>query len=196
MNPELTADALVQLVHRFHPASLLNDDPRYKESEEGQRLIALLKANAQPSPAWKGFMQRLREELPECNLWDTTVPLLDPCYSVRVSLPGFVTGAPLYDCIVCLLSQLAPVYVLYASHTQKKSPDFPLGEYWLRFPPFPPKFQAQEAKLAGLIESTFRFTRLSNDILFTPVPDLMPRAANFMPGEAQLIDCLFSPERW
>jgi hypothetical protein len=196
MNPELTADALVQLVHRFHPAGLRNDDPRYDESEEGQRLTAVLHANMQPSPAWKGFIQKLREEFPDCSRWDTTVPLLDPCYSVRVSLPGFVTGAPLYDCIVCLLSQLAPVYALYASHTQEKSPDFPRGDYWLRFPPFPSEFQAQEARLAGLIESTFGFTRLSNDILFTPVPDLVPHVANYGPGKAQLIDCLFSPDRW
>jgi hypothetical protein len=79
---------------------------------------------------------------------------------------------------------------------QWKSPDFPEGEYWLRFPPFPPEFQAQEAKLAGLIESTFGFTRLSNDVLFTPVPDLVPRTANYVLGEAQLIDCLFTWHRW
>jgi hypothetical protein len=196
MNPELTADALVQLVHRFHPANLLNDDPRYKESEEGQRLSALLNANMQPSPAWKGFIQQLLEEFPDCSIWDTTVPSLAPCYGVRVSLPGFVTGAPLYDCIVCLLSQLAPVYALYASHTQKPIPSLPEGDYWLRFPPFPPEFQAQEAKLAGLIESSFGFTRLSNDILFTPVPDLIPWSANFVLGESQLIDCLFTWHRW
>lgn len=196
MNPELTADALVQLVHRFHPANLLNDGPRYKESEEGQRLTALLNAHAKPSPAWKGFIQQLHEEFPDCSIWDTTVPMLDPCYSVRVSLPGFVTGAPLYDCIVCLLSQLAPVYARYASHTQRKSPNFPEGEYWLRFPPFPPEFQSQEAKLAGLIEATFGYTRLSNDVLFTPVPDLVPRAANHGLGEARLIDCLLTRNRW
>jgi hypothetical protein len=196
MHPELTAKALVQVAHRYHPAGLRNDDPRYDESAEGQRLTALVNANAQPSPSWKGFIQRLLTEFPDCSIWDTTVPLLDPCYSVRVSLPGFVTGAPLYDCIVCLLSQLAPVYALYASHTQKPNPSLPQGEYWLRFPPFPPEFQAQEVRLAELIESTFGFTRLSNDVLFTPIPDLVPRAANFGPGEAQLIDCLFSPDRW
>ena len=196
MNPELTADALVQLVHRFHPANLLNVDPRYDESEEGQRLTALVHANAQPSPAWKDFIQRMREEFPDCSIWDTTIPRHDPCYSARVSQPGFVEGDPRCDDLVCLLSQLAPVYALYASHTQWKSPDFPEGEYWLRFPPFPPEFQEREAKLAGLIESTFGFTRLSNDVLFTPVPDLVPRTANFVLGEAQLIDCLFTWHRW
>ncbi|HYO73112.1 MAG TPA: hypothetical protein VEU33_44320 [Archangium sp.] len=193
MKPELTADALVQLVHRYHPAGLLIDDPRYDASEEGQRLTALVHANVTPSPTWKGFIQRLDQQFPDCHLWDTTVPYHDPCYSVRVSLPGFVPGGPRYDCIVGLLSQLAPVYALYASHTDKSLPG---ADYWLRFPPFPPEFQAHEAKLAGLIESTFGFTRLSNDILLTPVPDLVPRTANWEVGRAQLIDCLFTWHRW
>ncbi len=195
MNPELTADALVQLVHRYYPAGLLNIDPRYDASEEGQRLTALVNANADPSPAWKSFIQRLHEEFPDCSVWDTTIPHHDPCYYCRVSLPGFVTGDPRYDCIVCLLSQLAPVYALYASHMEEKGPGLP-RDYWLRFPPFPPEFQAQEAKLAEFIESSFGFTRLSNDVLFTPVPDLVPRTANHGLGKAQLIDCLFTEHRW
>jgi hypothetical protein len=193
MKPELTADALVQLVHRYYPAGLLIDEPRYKQSEEVQRLTALLQANAAGSPTWKEFIQRLRGEFPDSSIWDMTVPLMDPCYSVRVSLPGFETGASQYNGVVCLLSQLAPVYVLYASHTEETSP--PVRKAWLRFPPFPPEFQSQEVRLVRLIESTFGFTRLSNEALFTPVPDLVPRTANFGPGEAQLIDCLFTPHR-
>jgi hypothetical protein len=193
MNPEPTADALVQLVHRYYPAGLRNDDPRYDASEEGQRLEALSQAHVKPSPAWKGFIQRLHEEFPNCHLWDTTVPYHDPCHSVRVSLPGFTPGGSRDDCIVALMSQLAPVYALYASHADKSLPG---ADYWLRFPPFPPKFQAHEAKLAGLIESTLGFTRLPNDTLFTPVPDLVPRSANYGPGKAQLIDCLFTWNRW
>jgi len=121
------------------------------------------------------------------------VPLLDPCYSVRVSLPGFKGGEPLYNCVVCLLSQLAPVYALYASHTDRNDP----GEgHWLRLPPFPPEFQSHEARLAALIQATFGFTRLPNDVLLTPVPDLVPQTAHFGLGEARLIDCLFTPYRW
>jgi hypothetical protein len=194
MKPKLTADALVQLVHRYYPAGFLIDEPQYAASEESQRLTALLHANAGGSPVWADFLQRLREEFPDSSLWDLTVPLLDPCYNVRVSLPGFVTGASQYDCVVCLLSQLAPVYALYASHTEKTSP--PVRKAWLRFPPFPPEFQSQEAKLARLIESTFGFTRLPNEVLFTPVPDLVPRTSNLGLGEAQLIDCLFTSSRW
>jgi hypothetical protein len=194
MKPDPFANALVQLVHCYYPSGLCNDDPRYKESEEGQRLTRLVHANVQPSPSWKDFLQRVRGEFPDCFLWDTTVPWHEPCYSLRVSQPGFKTGDPRYDSVVCLLSQLAPVYALYASHREVKGPGLP-NDYWMRFPPFPPEFQEQEAKLAGLIESTFGFTRLSNDILFIPVPDLVPRTANYGLGEAQLIDCLFTRHR-
>ncbi|MCY1073764.1 hypothetical protein [Archangium lansingense] len=194
MNPELTADALVQLVHRYYPAGLLVDEPQYKASEEVQRLRTLLRVHETPSPTWEAFIPQLRHEFPDCSLWDTTVPLLDPCYSVRVSLPGFKTGDPRYDCVVCLLSQLSPVYALYASHTDRNAPRE--EGYWLRLPPFPLEFQPHETRLAALIESTFGFTRLPNDVLLTPVPDLVPQTANFGLGEARLIDCLFTPYRW
>ncbi|PTL81969.1 hypothetical protein DAT35_19325 [Vitiosangium sp. GDMCC 1.1324] len=95
---------------------------------------------------------------------------------------------------MCLLSKLAPVYALYASRMERSTP--PELKSWLRFPPFPPEFQSHEARLAGLTESTFGFTRLPNDVLFIPVPDLVPRSANYGPGEAQLIDCLFTCHRW
>ncbi|MFL5353751.1 hypothetical protein [Archangium sp.] len=193
MKPESFAEALAQLVHCYFPSGLRNDDPRYRESEEGQRLTRLLQANEQPSSTWKGFTRRVVEAFPDCNVWDTTVPMHEPCNSVRVSLPGSMPGGSRYDCVVGLLSQLAPVYAIYASHTDKSRPE---GDYWLRFPPFPPEFQAHEARLAGLIESTLGLTRLSNDTLFTPVPELVPRSANYGLGEAQLIDCLFTWHRW
>lgn len=137
-------------------------------------------------------MLRLSRELPDCWLWDTTVPSHDPCYECRVSLPGFQVGDPLHDCVVCMLSKLAPVYALYASHSDRSAP----GGYWMGFPLFPTEFQSLETKLAALIESTFGFTGLPNDVLFTLVPDLVPRTANYGPGQAQLIDCLFTRHRW
>jgi hypothetical protein len=194
MKSEPFADALIQLVHCYYPSGLRNDEPRYNESEEGQRLLRLLHANASGSPTWKDFLQQVRGEFPDCSIWDTTVPLSDPCYSCRVSQPGFVTGGPRYDSVVFLLSQLTPVYALYGSELEMVSPTQRKG--WFGFPPFPPDLQEREAKLVGLIESTLGFTRLSNELLFTPVPDLVPRSANYGLGEAQLIDCLFTWHRW
>ncbi|WNG38609.1 hypothetical protein F0U61_36700 [Archangium violaceum] len=194
MKPDLTTDALIRLVHRYYPAGIEKEDPRYTASEEAQRLKTLLKTNTGGTPAWNTFIQRLHGEFPDCSIWDTTPPWYDPCFSCRVSHPGFVEGASWCDDVVCLLSQLAPVYALYASHSEKTTP--PKQKGFFGFPPFPPEFQPREEKLARLIESTFGFTRLSNDVLFTPVPDLVPRTSNFGLGEAQLIDCLFTPHRW
>jgi hypothetical protein len=79
MKPELTADALVQLVHRYYPAGLRNDDPQYKASEEGQRLNDLVHAHEQPSPAWKEFILRLHFTRLSNGFLSTPVPDLVPC---------------------------------------------------------------------------------------------------------------------
>jgi hypothetical protein len=191
MKPDPFTDALVRLLRCYYPSGLRNDDPRYDESEEARRLTRLIQV--QPSPNWKGFTRRVVEEFPECYVWDTSVPYNEPCNSIRIYFPGSMPDATRHDSIVGVMSQLAPVYAIYASHTDKSLPG---GEYWLRFPPLPPEFQAHETKLAGLIESVLGFSRLSNEVLFTPVPDLVPRTANHGPGEALLIDCLFTWNRW
>ncbi|WP_309888792.1 hypothetical protein [Archangium sp.] len=193
MKPDPFTDALVRLLHCYHPSGLNNYDPGYKESEEGQRLTRLMLAHVQSAPSWRVFVWRVRQLFPGCSVWDTTVPRHDPCHSIRVALPGSIADQPRYDCVVALLSQLAPVYALYASHRDSSGPEV---KGWTGLPPFPPEYQAHEAKLAELIESTFGFTRLSNDTLLTPVPDLVPNSANLMLGEARLIDCLFTNHRW
>ncbi|OJH35484.1 hypothetical protein BON30_38810 [Cystobacter ferrugineus] len=190
----LRTDALLELIHRYYPAALDSADPQYAESEEGQRLTQLVNAHVGGTQPWKDFIQRLHRDFSDCSVWDATVPYHDPCYICRVSLPGFVVGSPRYDSVVCLLSQLAPVYALYASHVEDKGPGSK-RDHWLGFPPFPSEFQDHERRLAELIESTLGATRLSNDVLFTPVPDRVPRTGHFQLGEAKLIDCLFTPYR-
>jgi len=193
MKPDPFTDALVRLVHCYYPRGLNSFDPGYKESEESQRLDRLLLAHVQRAPSWRVFACRVVQLFPDSHTWTTTVPMLDPCHSVRVSLPGFVQGAPRYDCVVALLSHIAPVYALYASHSDKSGPEV---KGWVSLPPFPSEYQAHEVKMAELIEATFGFTRLSTDTLLTPVPDLVPRASNYVLGEARLIDCLFTSHRW
>jgi hypothetical protein len=188
---ELTLDALVNLVHRYYPAGIEEYDPRYQTSEEAQRLKALLETHVGGIPAWNAFVQRLREEFVTCSIWDMTVPRHDPGYIVRVSLPGFVSSAPLQEGVVCLLSKLAPVYALYASHLKENGPGLP-RDHWIRFPPFPPEFQAHEARLAEFIESTFAFVRLPEEVLLTPVPDLVPWTGKHGLGQARLMDLLFT----
>ena len=71
-----------------------------------------------------------------------------------------------------MVSVLAPVYALYARHWKDDRTE---RETWLRYPPLPSEFQAHEAKLAALIESSFGAVRVPNEVLFTRVTGLRPR---------------------
>ncbi len=95
--------------------------------------------------------------------------------------------------MVCLLSLLAPVYALYASHSLDTGSRV---ESWTRYPPLPPEFQPHEARLAALVEATFGATRLSNEVLFAPIAGLAPRTGTRAPGEALLADLLLTHDRW
>ena len=189
-------DALVRLVHCYIPPGLEPYDPRYKESEEYQRLTRLLLANQQPSPTWKRFTAKVVESFPGCHIWDATVPMHEPCNIIRVALSGPAADHLPYDSVVGLLSQLTPVYALYASHHTTRLSRGTGGEAWWRFSPFPPEYQAHETKLAALIESTLGFSRVPTEALLTPVLDLVPRVGNSLLGEAVLAHCLFTPYLW
>ncbi|HVG58326.1 MAG TPA: hypothetical protein VNA24_07200 [Hyalangium sp.] len=193
MKPHLSAPSIVQLLSQYYPAGLWCDDPEYKTSVEAQRLTALLEEARKDSQAWDGFVQRIHEELPGCVLWDTTLLWIDPCYRLRVCLPSTARGGEQRDAIICMVSLLAPTYVIYASHYLDTGAS---TESWTRYPPLPPEFQPYDARLAPIIESAFGASRLLNDVLFTPVPNLAPRTGNVALGKACLIDLLFTPDRW
>ncbi|HLL00338.1 MAG TPA: hypothetical protein VK539_07105 [Myxococcaceae bacterium] len=193
MATELTADALRQLLHDYYPAGLWPDDPAYKSSEQAQRLTQHLASAQQDTLTWKGFIQQVANEFHDCLRWDTTLLWNEPCYRLRVSLPGVVVGGGHHDETICLLSVLAPAYVIYAAHWLDTGP---FKEAWTRYPPLPTEFQAHEARLAKLLESTMGASRLSNSVLFTPIPELAPRTGNVALGKALLIDLLFTVDRW
>ncbi len=169
------------------------EDPGYRESEQARRLTQRLNEASQDMSAWKAFVQRVREELPGGTYWDATLLYLEPCYSLRVQLPETVHDENRSDAVVCLLSVLAPVYVIYASHLVDAGED---SETWVRFPPLPPAFQPYEARLARLIEAAFGATRLPEEVIFFPIPELEPRTGNTLPRTARIIDLLFTTSLW
>ena len=193
MTPDLSPSALVQLLRPYYPTGLGSDDPAYNASAEAQRLRQVREEAQKDMGAWKAFVQRVHETLPDCSLWDSTLLIYDPCYRLRVSLPQREPDEERSDELVCLLSLLAPAYVLYASHTLYTGP---LLEQWTRYPPLPPAFQDCEAQLAGLVESTFTATRLPKEVLFTPVAGMTPPGATLALGKARLADLLFTEDRW
>ena len=193
MTSDLSTPALIQLLRSYYPTGLSPGDPAYMASAEARRLQEVKADAGKDMGAWKAFVQRVRETLPDSSLWDMSLPFYDPCYRLRVSLPHQPPDSSQDDAVVCLLSLLAPAYVLYASHSLYTGPYM---EQWTRYPPLPAAFQACEAQLAGLVEATFRATLLPKEALFTPVTDMTPPVGNLALGQARLADLLFTSDRW
>ena len=193
MTGSFTAEALTRLLHRYYPPGLWTHDPAYDASEQALRLTQLLETAQRDTRPWESFVQKVREEFVGCTVWDMSLPWSEPCYRLRVYLPEAANDGKADDAVVCLLSLLAPVYALYASHFLEADSRV---EKWTRYPPLPPEFQLHEAKLAGLIEASLGATRLPNEVLFTPVAGLAPRTGTHAPGEALMADLLLTHDRW
>lgn len=190
MKPSLSAASLLTILHQYYPSGLWCDEPAYKASAEAQRLTRRLQDAQNDTPPWKDFVSRVGKEFSDCELWDTSLPWIDPCYRLRLSLPDTEHGSSPRSVLVCLVSLLAPAYVLYASRSQGS------GSSWTCYPPLPPELQAHEVRLAALVESSLGVTCLSREVLFTSVPELAPRTGNVALGKAHLVDLLFTPDRW
>jgi hypothetical protein len=191
MNPDLSAHALIECVHRYYPAGLSSEDPCYESSAEIQYLKQHLHSAEARAQAWRNFARQVEEAFPGCSVsYSNTPSLYRPSYHCEVTLPGQEPYLDRIreDSVVCMLSVLAPVYALCAHHWKDDRTE---RESWTRYPPLPPEFQAHEAKLAALIEATFGFARLPNDVLFTPVPDLRPPRGRFQHRAPWLADLLF-----
>lgn len=210
-------NALLAIIYRHYPRGIRQDDPDYLAYDESKRLESVLDAcvahtgesqfrHIVPSARlpidndvtyvldalhmWLPFIQALRRELPQCEVWDRTIPCHDPCFRCDVSRPHFRQGDRSMEPVVCLLSALAPVYALFIYDLERKREGEPTP---LRFSHFPDRFRERESKMASLIETTFQFSRLDEKTLLLPIPDIQPYMANFPIGEAKLIHALFTP---
>ncbi|HYO57213.1 hypothetical protein [Archangium sp.] len=193
MDELFSAGALVELVRRYYPRGLYGDDPQYRESKEYQRLRDLHRKIQEDDATWQRFLQRVREQIPECTVYDMPGLPYDPSRRVRVYLPDSPLPTGEHKAVVAITSILAPVHILHASH-EKVDLDEELATSQTWFPPFPPEFQPYEAKLDALVRDSFGSVRLPNDVLFTPVQDL--QIGNYALGEGTLIHYLFTDNIW
>jgi hypothetical protein len=192
MSEQLTVETLLRLVHRHYPVGIPGDDPRYDVSEESRRLTALRRAAVDDPSRWNAFLRRVEAELPDCRVWDYPNIRYDPAYSVRLTLPGHPIGGPEQKEVVLMVCILAPVHITYADHHKRVHER--LRETVTYQPPLPAEFQPFAEKLEALAIETFGTTRLSQDVLSTPVPDL--QVGNVWFGKVTLADCLFGDHRW
>jgi hypothetical protein len=199
MKPVLSAAQLDELVHRYYPVGLHGSEPGYAESEQYERLVgARERAERNPS-AWERCFKKLEAALPDCDVEDWSVLLSDNCWRARVYLPGTVpvrlpeTGeeGQEYRAVVLLVSILAPVYCLYSSFQVR------VGALWRPSRTFyaeVPETTRHVDIIDALVRTEMVIQRLPNETLFTPVSDI--QCHNVALGEAKLIDCLFTDDRW
>ncbi|HZH17891.1 MAG TPA: hypothetical protein VE057_26300 [Archangium sp.] len=192
MDARFSVEALIALVHRYYPAGIHGDDPRHRTSEEYLRLESLRRAAQGDDTAWQRFLRRIREQLPDCTVWDLPGLPHDPSRRVRVYLPDSQVPEGEHKAVVVLTSILTPVHLLHASREVDLDEERSASQEW--FPPLPPEFQPYEAKLEALAQESFGSVRLPNDVLFTPVPDLQVGNTGF--GKVRLLHCLFTDDLW
>lgn len=206
-------DMLTARIYRHYPRNIIADDPRHWESDESRRLQCVrhvcaenmggtlppiesdrripidkeIQENLDALRAWLPFKATLEYAFPESCLEDRSIPWMDPCYRCEISQPGDIVDS-WDDEIVCAVSALAPVYLLAIY--------VPVPGEWTRvcYSRFPSRYQERESKLAALIEETFGFSRLTEDTLLLPVPDVVPGIGTVIMGEAVFMDCLFTPD--
>lgn len=192
MSTSLTAAQLIDLIHHFYPRNIHTTDERYDSQVEALELRGLRKRAQEESSAWNTLLQRIHQELPGCSLWELPSLLYDPCRCIRVSLADSPVGAPVQKAAVLLVSILAPLHHIYASFQRIESKQVVEQRLW--HPPLPSEYQPLEARLDALAQSVLGTSRLPNETLFTPVPDV--QVGNLDLGRAQLIHCLFTDRLW
>lgn len=191
---DLSTPWLLELVHQHYPANIWDADERYAKSEEYQRLVRARQEALKNAEPWERLVSRLRESLPECRVEDWSVLFsTDNCWRVRVYLPEVLLaeGGHEYRAVVVLVSILAPVYVRYSSVHQR------VGTRWNKptlFYEDVPQTKPLADKVEALVRSQLGVQPLPHDTLFTLVPDI--QCGNKSLGEARLIDCLFTDDRW
>ncbi len=194
MSTDQSTPQFLELIHQYYPANLWADDNGYVQSGQYQRLVRTRQQALKSSGAWERLLASLRETLPGCRVEDWSVLFsTDNCWRVRVYLPEVrpLDGGQEYRAVVVLVSILAPVYVRYSSFHQR------FGTRWSKptlFYEDVPETKPYADKVEGLVRTEMGVQSLSLDTLSTPVPDI--QCGNKSLGEVQLIDCLFTDDRW
>jgi hypothetical protein len=195
LSGDLSPPRLLELVHQYYPANLRGAEEGYAESAQYQRLLRTRQEALNNSGPWEHLISRSTEALPGCRVEDWSVLFSDDnCWRARVYLPEVIQlegGGEEVRAVVVLVSILAPVYVRYSSFRKL------IGGRWEETKLFyedVPETKPYADTMEALVRSELGGQPLPLDTLFTPVPDIQCRNTSL--GKAQLIDCLFTDDRW
>jgi hypothetical protein len=194
-SPHLSTPQLLKVVHRYYPSYVRSSEESYGSSEQYQRLLKARQEASSGSARWEELLRRLEEALPDCRVEDWTALFSnDNCWRARVYLPApsvLADGSREARAVVVLVSIITPVFVLYSSlqhHVGRRAS--PSRTFYGDIPETMPYVE----KIEPLVRSHLQVQRLPTEVLFTPVPDI--QCGNVHMGDAQLIDCLFTDDRW
>jgi hypothetical protein len=195
MPAELSTPRLLELIHQYYPANIREFEEGYSESEQYQRLLRTRQEALKNSGPWEHMRSKLMDALPDCRIEDWSVLFSDDnCWRARVYLPEVLQlegGGEEVRAVVVLVSILAPVYVRYSSFRKL------VGRRWEETKLFyedVPETKPYADKVEALVRSELGAQPLPLETLFTPVPDIECGLRAL--GKAQLIDCLFTYDRW
>lgn len=113
-----TAAELLATVYQFYPRSLEETDPRYRESEEHQRLVQARRQAGSEGNPWRVLLGRLKLRFPSYTVQNNSVHLptgnYDAGYSGLLWLPTRGPHEKDHQ-LGFLISFLVPAYVLYST---------------------------------------------------------------------------------
>ncbi len=200
-----SADSLIQLSYRYYPR--LGDalyrlpaqeyDELYQATPEFQALFAAQQKAIQDRTRWRALLTALVDALPANSLMDSTRGYSDVCYTARIEIGTHETATEGTLCkeLVMSMSFLAPLYLLYESHFHERGtrdePEYGPTRILL-------ELSSESTNIAHILErkiaTMFGYERLDPSVGATIVPDI--QVGYLEPGEASLMDALFTDSRW
>lgn len=198
----LSTDDLIQLAYRYYPR--LGDalyrlpaqayDRLDQSTPEYRARLAIQQRAIQDRTRWRALLDALEGALPRNPLMDSTRGYPDVCYTARIAI-GTSTDAGRTREVVATLSFLAPLYLVYESHWYERgTPDEPEYDPAHILLELAPESTEIVHVLEQKIAETFGYERLDPRAGATIVPGI--QVGNLEPGQASLMDALFTDNRW
>jgi hypothetical protein len=173
---------LLNIIYRYYPRGLRQDDPRWEDSPEHLALKEATRTAAAERRRFLDMLSRLRTALPGCDVIDHSLHLpagrASACYPGLVLLPK---AGGIDRRVGFQISFLVPHYVLYSerycqdTETVRLQPHTDDRPYW--------------DTVAREIESTYGASPMPSELGHVTVPDVEPGHRRM--GEAMIYDCFF-----